>query len=160
PGQETRAMIDRVRRERGVRRASPTEGADESAIVRPPLAGRTEELGRLLDNTARSVRSGRSMLLLLEGEPGVGKSRLLDEMLALLRLDGLPVASARAVEGDSADPWSGVLALARGGLLDAAGIGAASPSALAAFTQTLPQWADRFPGARASAPAPLGRALL
>jgi len=160
PGQETLAMIDRVRRERGVQRASPTEGGDESAIVRPPLAGRTEELARLLDATARSARSGRSTLLLLEGEPGVGKSRLLDEMLALLRLDGTPVVSARAVEGDLADPWSGVLAIARGGLLEAAGIGAAPPSALAAFTLTLPEWADRFPGVRADAAAPLGRALL
>jgi DNA-binding SARP family transcriptional activator len=160
PGQETVAMIDRVRRERGMRRATPTEGPDDSVILRPPLAGRTEELARLLDAAARSARSGRSMLLLLEGEPGVGKSRLLDEMLALLRLDGLPVTSARAVEGDLADPWSGVLALARGGLLEAPGVGAAAPSALTGFAQRLPEWADRFPGARASAPAPLGRALL
>ena len=158
PGQETVAMIDRVRRERGMRR--PSEGPDESVILRPPLAGRIEELARLLAAAARSARSGRSMLLLVEGEPGVGKSRLLDEMLALLRLDGLPVASARAVEGDLADPWSGVLALARGGLLDAAGVSAAAPAALTAFAQRLPEWADRFTGARASVPAPLGRALL
>ena len=160
PGRETVAMIDRVRRERGLRRASATEGPDDGATLRPPLAGRTEELARLLEGTARSARSGRSMLLLLEGEPGVGKSRLLDELLALLRLDGLPVAAGRAVEGDLADPWSGVLALARGGLLEAPGVGAAAPSALTAFAQRLPQWADRFPGARASAAAPLGRALL
>ena len=160
PDQETRAMVDRVRRERGVRRAIPPEGADEPAIVRPPLAGRTDELARLLDEAARSARTGRSVLLLLEGEPGVGKSRLLDEMLALLRLDGTPVVSARAVEGDLADPWSGVLALARGGLLEAAGVGAAPPAALAAFTQALPEWADRFSGVGSAAAAPLGRALL
>jgi DNA-binding SARP family transcriptional activator len=160
PDQETVAMIERVRRERGVRRSSPAEGADESAILRPPLAGRSDELARLLDGAARSARSGRSMLLLLEGEPGVGKSRLLDEMLALLRLDGLPVALARAVEGDLADPCSGVLALARGGLLEAPGVSAAPPSALVAFAQRLPEWADRFPGARPNEPVPLGRALL
>jgi len=160
PGQETRAMVDRVRRERGMRRASPPEGVDEPNIVRPPLAGRTEELTRLLDEAARSARTGRSILLLLEGEPGVGKSRLLDEMLALQRLDGTPVAAARAVEGDLSDPWSGVLALARGGLLDAAGVGAAPPAALAAFTQVLPEWADRLPGVHSAAAAPLGRALL
>ncbi|MGH7513880.1 MAG: AAA family ATPase, partial [Gemmatimonadales bacterium] len=49
---------------------------------------------------------------------------------------------------------------ARGGLLEAAGVGAAPPTALAAFTHALPEWADRFPGARSAAPAPLGRALL
>jgi len=160
PGQETVAMIDRVRRERGMRRTSPIEGPDDNVILRPPLAGRTDELARLLDAATRSARSGRSMLLLLEGEPGVGKSRLLDEMLALLRLDGTPVTSARAVEGDLAVPSSGVLALARGGLLEAPGIATAPPSVLTAFAQALPEWADRFPGARGSAPAPVGRALL
>ena len=161
PAEETRAMVDRVRRERGPRRAVPAESVDEPTIIRPPLAGRAEELARLLDEAARSARAGRSLLLLLEGEPGVGKSRLLDEMLALLRLDGTPVASARAVEGDLADPWSGVLALARGGLLDAPGVSAASPAALAAFAAALPEWADRFSGARSAGavPAPLGRAL-
>jgi hypothetical protein len=159
PEQETRAMVERVRRERGLRPSPPPEIVDEPGIVRPPLAGRTDELARLLDGAARSTRGRRSLLLLLEGEPGVGKSRLLEEMLALLRLDGMSVASARAVEGDLADSWSGVLALARGGLLDLAGIGAAQPAALAAFTVALPEWGDRFPGVRATPAAPMGRAL-
>jgi DNA-binding SARP family transcriptional activator len=159
PEQETRAMVERVRRERGLRPSPPPESVDEPGIVRPPLAGRADELARLLDGAARSARGGRSLLLLLEGEPGVGKSRLLEEMLALLRLDGMSVATARAVEGDLADPWSGVLALARGGLLDLAGIGAAPPTALAAFTAALPEWADRFPGVRATSAAAMGRAL-
>jgi predicted ATPase len=80
-------------------------------------------------------------------------------MLALLRLDGTPVAQARAVEGDLADPWSAVLALARGGLLEAGGVGAAAPAALSAFTHELPDWDERFRGARSAAAAPLGRAL-
>jgi predicted ATPase len=96
---------------------------------------------------------------LIEGESGIGKSRLLDEMLALLRLDGMAVATARAVEGDRAEPWSGVLALGRGGLLDAPGIGAAPAAALATFAEALPEWADRFRGVAAVEGAPLGRAL-
>ncbi len=158
PGDETRAMIERVRRARGVRRDVRAEAEDFSAI-RPPLGGRAEELGRLLEEAARSARSAHSVLVLLEGEPGVGKSRLLDELLALLRLDGTTVAAGRAVEGDRPDPWSGVLALARGGLMDASGIGSASSSALAAFADSLPEWADRFPGARTADAVPLGRAL-
>ena len=118
-------MVERVRRARGLVRAVQAESPDEPSIVRPPLAGRTEELGRLLDGAARAARARRSHLLMVEGEQGVGKSRLLDEMLALLRLDGTSVAAARAVEGDRADPWSGVLALARGGLIEATGIGEA-----------------------------------
>jgi DNA-binding SARP family transcriptional activator len=158
-GEESRILVGRVRRERGVRRASPHQTADDTAVVRPPLAGRSAELERLLDETGRSARTGRSVLLLLEGEPGVGKSRLLTEMLALARLDGSAVALARAVEGDRGDAWSGVLALARGGLIGAAGIGGASSSALAAFAEALPEWAERFPGARSVGAWPLGKAL-
>lgn len=159
PGEETRAMVERVRRERGVRRDVQAEGAEDLPLARPPLCGREQELGRLLEEAARSALSQRPMLLLLEGEPGVGKTRLLGEMLALLRLDGTSVATARAVESDRADSWSTVIALARGGLMDAAGLGAAPPAALAAFVALLPEWAERFPGARSAGAAPLGRAL-
>lgn len=159
PGEETRVLVDRVRRERGPRREVQADSADDVAVVRPPLGGRAEELARLLDGAARSARAGRAVLLLLEGEPGIGKSRVLSEMLALLRLDGTSVVAARAVEGDRAEPWSGVLALLRGGLLDVPGIGATPPPALAAFASELSEWADRFRGAVAVEPAPLGRAL-
>ena len=159
PGVETRAMVERVRRERGRQPDGPAESADDHAVARPPLAGRAEELARLLDGAARSARLCRPVLLLLEGEPGIGKSRLLDEMLALLRLDGASVAAARAVEGDRTDAWSGVLALARGGLMDAPGVGAAPPAALAAFASALPEWAERFRGAASNGEAGLGRAL-
>ena len=89
----------------------------------------------------------------------MGKTRLLEELLDRLRLDGISVAVARAVEGDLVDPWSGVLALARGGLIDAGGIGAAPSAALATFAALLPAWAERFRGAASPAPPPPGRAL-
>jgi DNA-binding SARP family transcriptional activator len=159
PGEDTRALIERVRRQRGVRRDVTLDGVDD-IFVRPPLGGRADELGRLLEEAARAARSRRPVLVLLEGESGVGKTRLLDEMLARLRLDGASVATARAVEGDRGDPWSGVLALARGGLIDAAGVGGAPTAALSAFAALLTEWADRFPGARAPVAAPLARALV
>jgi DNA-binding SARP family transcriptional activator len=158
PGEESRALMDRVRRQRSVRRDVAPEGAADP-FVHPPLGGRADELGRLLEEAARSARLRRPVLVLLEGEPGVGKTRLLDEMLARLRLDGASVASARAVEGDRGDPWSGVLALARGGLIDATGVGGAPAAALTAFAAAAPEWADRFPGARAPMASPLARAL-
>jgi DNA-binding SARP family transcriptional activator len=159
PAAETVAMVERVKRERGLHREVVQDPVDDRAI-RPPLEGRAEELGRLLEGAARSARAGRPTLLLIEGEPGIGKSRLLDELLALLRLDGMSVAAARAVEGDLNDPWSGVLTLARGGLIDAPGVGAASPSALAAFAGELPEWAERFRGAMGAEAISPGRALV
>lgn len=157
PSRETVALVERIRRERGPRAAPvPT---DESPPARPPLGGRSEELARLLEGAVRSARTGRAWLLLLEGEAGIGKSRLLEEMLTLLRLEGTSVAAARAVEADRVEPGSGVMALARGGLLDLPGTGAASPGALAALAAVLPGWAERFPGAASAEPVPLPRAL-
>ena len=71
------------------------------------------------------------------------------------------MAAARAVEGDRADPWSGVLALARGGLIDAARASAArrrrrSPRFAGPCCRSGPS------GSRRAAPSdeiPLGRAL-
>jgi DNA-binding SARP family transcriptional activator len=157
PGRETMALAERIRRERGPR-AVPVQ-ADEAPPSRPPLGGRSEELARLLEGAARSARSGRAALLLLEGEAGIGKSRLLEEMLTLMRLEGTSVAAARAVESDRMQPNSGILALARGGLLDLAGTAAASPGALAALAAVLPAWAERFVGVRSAEPVPLPRAL-
>jgi DNA-binding SARP family transcriptional activator len=157
PGRDTASLAERIRRERGPRTVPAR--TDETPPSRPPLGGRSEELARLLEGAARSARTGRATLLLLEGEAGIGKSRLLEEMLTLMRLEGVSVAAARAVEGDRVQSNSGVLALARGGLLDLAGTGAASPGALAALAAVLPSWADRFPGVRSADPLPLPRAL-
>jgi DNA-binding SARP family transcriptional activator len=159
PSEETRSLVERVRRERGPR--ADAWGAHADGVpVRPPLEGRGQELQRLLEAAAGSARVGRAVLLVLEGDAGMGKTRLLEELLTRLRLDGMPVAAARAVEADRAEPWSGVLALARGGLLEAPGVGAGPSAALAAFAALLPEWEERFRGAVPPAtPLPLGRAL-
>jgi DNA-binding SARP family transcriptional activator len=159
PSQETRWLIERVRRERALH-AEVGAQADSIPVVRPPLEGRGQELQRLLEAAAGSARTRRAALLVLEGDAGMGKTRLLDELLTRLRLDGTPVAAARAVEADRAEPWSGVLALARGGLLEAPGVAAGPSAAIAAFAEVLPEWAERFRGAASLAPPhPLGRAL-
>jgi DNA-binding SARP family transcriptional activator len=159
PSEETRALIERVRRERAPQADPQLAHGDNITVVRPPLEGRGQELQRLLGAATQSAQKRRAALLVLEGDAGIGKSRLLEELLTRLRLDGIPIAAARAVEADRAEPWSGVLALARGGLLAAPGVGAAPPAALAAFAAVLPEWAERFRGAASVAPHALGRAL-
>src|SRR5207253_2034504 len=69
---------------------------------------------------------------------GAGKTRLAEELVVRARLDGAVVAAVRAVEGDQRQPWSGVLGLARGGLLQAPGSAAAPPAALAALKSGTP----------------------
>src|SRR2546427_2168389 len=62
---------------------------------------------------------------------GTGKTRLAEELLGRARLDGAAVAAVRAVEADRDQPWSGVVGIARGGLLATPGVAGASPAALA-----------------------------
>lgn len=160
PSQETRLLVERVRRQRAPHAESPGAQDDNLLAVRPPLEGRGQELQRLIEAAAGAARARRAALLVIEADAGMGKTRLLDELLARLRLDGTSVATARAVEADRSEPWSGVLALARGGLLDAPGLGAAPSAALAAFAGVLPEWAEKFSGATSlAAPQTLGRAL-
>jgi DNA-binding SARP family transcriptional activator len=160
PSEETRALMDRVRRERGPHPETQAAHGEIMTVARPPLEGRGQELQRLLTAASKSAQTRRAVLLLVEGDAGMGKSRLLDEFLSRLRLDGISVVAARAVEADRAEPWSGVLALARGGLLEAPGVGAASSAALAAFAGVLPEWAERFRGvASLATPHAFGRAL-
>ena len=160
PSEETRSLVARVGRERALQVDAQRLHADDLPIGRPPLEGRGQELQQLLETAAGAVRMRRAALLVLEGGAGIGKTRLLDELLSRFRLDGISVAAARAVEADRAEPWSGTLALARGGLLEAPGVAAAPSAALAAFAETLPEWAERFRGVGSLAAAyPFGRAL-
>ncbi len=158
PETETAALAELIRRERATRPASPN-GRAAPADPRLPLAGRERELGRLLDVAAACRASRRATAIVLEGDAGMGKTRLLDELLARLRLEGWTVAAVRAVEADRDQPWSGLRTVARGGLLDAAGLAGAPAAALAAFVAELPEWLERFPGAAGQTPLPPGRAL-
>jgi len=152
------ALAQRIRSERSVRPLVPPSGDRQDE--RPPLVGREVELGKLLDEAAAVGRDSRAAAVVIQGESGTGKTRLLDELLVRLRLDGVSVAAVRAVESDREEDGNGILAIARGGLLQAPGIAAAPTGSIAAFAAALPEWADRFPQLRAPGGAmSLGRAL-
>lgn len=127
------------------------DGREPRAAASPrrvPLVGRGDQLERLLDAWRRSRDGPRAAAVVLIGDPGVGKTRLADELAQRLRLEGVATAVLRAVESDLGTPWNGVLGLARGGLLEARGIAGAAPGALAWFAVRIAEWADRFPATR------------
>ena len=164
PSAELKRLAERVQRERAWRLpeylVSPevTEPGAESR--RAPLIGRGAALQAVLEQWDAVRSRGRFAVAVIAGDPGVGKTRLLEEVLGRARLDGAAVASAAAVPGDQEQPHAGLLALAKGGLLGAPGIAAAPPPALAALGAELPEWRERFAGeARGAAVLPLGRAL-
>jgi DNA-binding SARP family transcriptional activator len=156
PEPETTALAQRVRRERPAPRTR--RNGLEALDSHLPLVGRGQELTRLLDAATQCLSRPGAAAVVLDGDVGTGKTRLLEELLGRLRLDGAVVAAVRSVEADRAEPWSGIRTLASGGLLSAHGLAGAPPAALAAFTSELTEWAERFPVVSAP-PLPIGRAL-
>ncbi len=76
--------------------------------MRAPIVGRDLEL-RQLDDALADARSGRGGVVLLVGEPGIGKSRLCEE---IARRSNLEVVWGRAWEAGGAPaywPWTQVL---------------------------------------------------
>jgi DNA-binding SARP family transcriptional activator len=158
PSPACAALAERIR-------AAPDagDGREPRAAANPrrvSLVGRGDQLERLLDAWRRCRDGPRAAAVVLIGDPGVGKTRLADELSQRLRLEGVATAVLRAVESDLGTPWNGVLGLARGGLLEARGIAGAAPGALAWFAVRIAEWADRYPATRRAQeePAP-ARAL-
>jgi DNA-binding CsgD family transcriptional regulator len=125
---------------------------DVVPVTRSPLTvGRAAELA-----TARglvdAVAGGRGGALLVAGEAGIGKTRLLDEVAGRAREHGLPVLSGRAVQG------GGTFRAVAGaviGLLDDP-THAQAPTLRpyrAALSRLLPSWAASDGGAGAQAGA-------
>ncbi len=80
------------------------EGTDSSRSV---FVGRDTELAELVAGLDASV-GGRGGLFLLAGEPGIGKSRLAEELLREARLRGASVLAGRCWEAGGAPaywPW-------------------------------------------------------
>ncbi|HYB12240.1 MAG TPA: AAA family ATPase [Myxococcota bacterium] len=73
-------------------------------FARTPFAGRQGELKRL-ERRFESARSGRGGLALLVGEPGIGKTRLLEEFTARARSQGIQVLWGRCFEGELSRPF-------------------------------------------------------
>jgi predicted ATPase len=96
---------------------------------------------------------------MIQGEHGIGKTHLLDELRAHFELDGAAVMAVRAVEADQEQPGSVLLGLARGGLLSLKGIRAARPQALATFAAADPEWREAY-GHLSEKPVAPARALV
>ncbi|WP_307834071.1 ATP-binding protein [Paractinoplanes lichenicola] len=102
----------------GVLRQPPPPAAEPPAEV---LVGRSDELAVL-----RQALTGPTSLVIVEGEPGVGKTRLLEEFGAEARGRGATVVWGSCLEGDGTPsmwPWVQVI----GALIDTLPVEARAP---------------------------------
>jgi DNA-binding SARP family transcriptional activator len=92
---------------------TPVPSRDSVVSARGAFVGREQELQELLDGLDRAVAGGGSLFVLV-GEPGIGKSRLADEVSARARARGMAVAVGRCWEAGSAPAfWPWIQALRR-----------------------------------------------
>jgi DNA-binding SARP family transcriptional activator len=136
PGATLNALAARVRAGKWQRPRGRHAGLE------PPLVGRRESHAQLFAALERLPREGPGCLV-IEGDPGSGRTRLLDACAERLALAGATVATARILETDHDAPWSTLRALMRGGLLAAPGIAATDQLGLRLLAGLVPELAAR-----------------
>jgi len=73
-------------------------------LVPPPIRGRADEL-EVIGTLVAAVAKGRGGVLVIEGPPGIGKSRLLTEVLALADKGGVRTLFGEAFEYQQTVPF-------------------------------------------------------
>jgi pimeloyl-ACP methyl ester carboxylesterase len=108
------------------------------------IFGRREERSAI-EQAITDARLGSSRALVLRGEPGIGKTSLLEAAAEAARAEGMEVLSARGVESEAEVPFGGLLELVRLALPALERIPAAQAEALRsalAIGPTLIDWVE------------------
>lgn len=132
----------------------PEQGS--AALNLTAFVGRSQELDQLIEFTDQLIlRRGR--VVLIEGEPGIGKSRLVQEALAYARQRGSLILTSACYQIEQSTPFQpivdGVDSLVRSGKLDSLPVRLSQASAatglarlsLAEIAALVPEVAARFP---------------
>jgi len=126
--------------------------AVDSPLVCPVTVGRDAQLA-IIDQLLARAAAGQGQTVLITGEAGIGKSRLVAETRSLAMRRGMAVLEGHAFEGDQAAPFAPIVDLLRGYLnahpaLDTAAVlGPAAPG----LARLLPAVAAWLPPELASA---------
>ncbi|MFL5780460.1 MAG: ATP-binding protein [Thermoleophilaceae bacterium] len=112
PSRELRELQEAIlRQDPALDHVPPAPRAKAGPEVSETFVGRAAELGVLL-GALEDARAGRGRVVLVAGEPGIGKSRLADELLEAARSRDARVLVGRCWEAGGAPPyWPWVQAL-------------------------------------------------
>lgn len=109
PSPETREAYEALLQ---VAAQQPADEADPTAQTTPALVGRTPERARLAE-LWRATQAGRAQLVLVSGEAGIGKSRLVEELRSWCAHRGAVTAEARAYPAEGAMAYGALVAWLR-----------------------------------------------
>ncbi len=111
-----------------------------------PFVGRQAQLDTLVA-ALDDVSAGAGQTILLEGEPGIGKSRLVQEAAQIAVERGVGVLFGKCYQGEESLPYQVVMALLDQALVNwpATTLAQLAPSTLAELTLLAPDIAQRFP---------------
>jgi ABC-type transport system substrate-binding protein len=101
-----RARLHASVRERAVAGLTQTTMQAPRPAQAAPLVGRKAELAEL-QKRLNAALDGECQLVVVSGEPGAGKTRLLDEIESLARARGIRALHGRSVERDRAFAYQG-----------------------------------------------------
>ncbi|MGH2349876.1 MAG: BREX system ATP-binding domain-containing protein, partial [bacterium] len=122
-------------------------------VLRTRLVARDAEL-RELKSSVELAASGHGQVVFIEGEPGIGKTRLLQEAQVYARLRGFVVLVGRCYEQEGTVPYLPFIELFQGRFRDmphdelAGELGQAAPE----FVKIIPEVRERLPEVEPSVP--------
>jgi tetratricopeptide (TPR) repeat protein/transcriptional regulator with XRE-family HTH domain len=119
---------------------------DPVASDATPFVGRNNEYGLLIGLISR-LTAGAGYTVLIEGEPGIGKSRLLREVTRYAQAQDLPTLTANCYEIERAMPYQPVVDLVTRALerVSAAALRTLAPVSLAELAALVSEVAERCP---------------
>ncbi len=148
PTAETVALASRMRAMAPPPRKQtpmPPTALSLAMLLDGPLLGRTAELSTLI-RVYHSAQRGRTSVVLLEGEVGIGKTRLASEFLAWAEIEGADVLQGQAFETGGQLPYRPVIEALRPRIeLENAPDNLLSDLWLAELARLLPELGDRYP---------------
>jgi DNA-binding CsgD family transcriptional regulator len=84
-------------------------------MARVALRGRSDTMSRALTALDRAARTGQGALVVISGEPGIGKSAVLRAVVEQASRAGFKVGSGKAEQGDQIAPGAPLLVALRSG---------------------------------------------
>jgi predicted ATPase len=125
---------------------------EETAFASPTLSqisfvGRAQQLGRLT-STVEQLAFKHGGIVLVEGEPGIGKSRLTQEVADYARQRGIQTLMSSCYQIEQSTPFQPVVDVVDQVVRSwpAEALGVLAPAALAEIAALTPEVATRFPG--------------